>query len=278
LDTLFHYTTAAGLLGILQDANIWATDLRFLNDAQESIYARDIVVGAVEGMENPVRNPSHFAHENGENAIEEYARYQELVLRGLKGSEFGVYVACFCESGDLLSQWRGYGRDHGYAIEITKEALRDSVGGMPTYSPATGLFKVQYGLDAANEISGKAIEEMAGYNLNHPGVKAHFSAMAISSMLAQVKHPGFTEEEEWRLVVGLEVVGAPTSGPGATLFRATPMAIVPYLKIPLRCESIVSIRVGPGENAEVRASGIRRILTTLGSSATVTHSEVPLRS
>jgi hypothetical protein len=37
MDTLFHYTTAAGLLGILNSSTLWATDLRFLNDAQEAI-------------------------------------------------------------------------------------------------------------------------------------------------------------------------------------------------------------------------------------------------
>jgi hypothetical protein len=46
MDTLFHYTTAAGLLGILNTANIWATDLRFLNDVQEAVYAYDIAVDA----------------------------------------------------------------------------------------------------------------------------------------------------------------------------------------------------------------------------------------
>jgi hypothetical protein len=47
MDTLFHYTTAAGLLGILNDLAFWATDLRFLNDAQEAVYARETLVDAL---------------------------------------------------------------------------------------------------------------------------------------------------------------------------------------------------------------------------------------
>src|ERR1035441_8491044 len=112
MDTLFHYTTAAGLLGILKGSNIWATDLRFLNDAQEAVYARDMVIEAVTTMENPVHRPEHWAHEHGEPALEEFGRYQGFVLNEMRNSEFGVYVTCFCESGDLLSQWRGYGKDH----------------------------------------------------------------------------------------------------------------------------------------------------------------------
>jgi hypothetical protein len=105
-------------------------------------------------------------------------------------------------------------------------------------------------------------------------------------MLAQVKHPGFSEEREWRLVIGLEILeeatleaynlGTVISKP--TLYRSTPMAIVPYLEIPLERDAIVSIRVGPGDNAETRAGGVCRLLKTLGSQALVTYSEVPLRS
>jgi hypothetical protein len=47
VETLFHYTTPAGLLGILRDLSLWGSDLRFLNDAQEAIYGRDLVVDAV---------------------------------------------------------------------------------------------------------------------------------------------------------------------------------------------------------------------------------------
>lgn len=284
METLFHYTTATGLLGILKNGNIWATDLRFLNDAQESVYARDTVIGAIEEMENPVRSSDHWAHKHGQAAMDTFERYHRFVLDVLRSSEFGVYVTCFCESGDLLSQWRGYGQDHGYAIEITKGSLRDVAKAIPAYPPATGLFKVQYGLDAANEVVAGAIQAVADFNLNHPGVKAHYSALAVSSMLAQVKHPGFAEEHEWRLVVGLELFDESnakaegTSMYRPTRFRPTSMAIVPYLEIPVERDSIISIRVGPGDNAEIRASGVRRLLKTLGSNAVVTHSAVPLRN
>jgi hypothetical protein len=34
-ELLFHYTNAAGLLGILDSARLWATNYRFLNDSSE---------------------------------------------------------------------------------------------------------------------------------------------------------------------------------------------------------------------------------------------------
>lgn len=99
MDALFHYTTAAGLLGILKSAKLWATDLRFLNDAQEFIYARDTVIRAIELMENPVLSPTHPAHEHGQGAIDTYAKYHQFVLEELESSEFGVYVTSSARVG-----------------------------------------------------------------------------------------------------------------------------------------------------------------------------------
>jgi len=106
-DTLFHYTTASGLLGILNHAKIWATDLRFLNDSEELVYSQDVVAEAIRVMENPIDRPDHWAHQLGEAAVETFTRYQGYVLDELQSGEFGVYVTCFCESGNLLNQWRG---------------------------------------------------------------------------------------------------------------------------------------------------------------------------
>ncbi len=280
METLFHYTTSAGLLGILQDSRLWASDLRFLNDAQEAAYARDVVVHAVRDMENPVRDPGHFAHKYGDEAINTFTRYQAMVVDKLLTSEFGVFVACFCESGDLLSQWRGYGEDHGYAIEFTTVGLDQALQQFPTekYERASGLFKVQYGGEAADRMARSSVDAVADCNLNHPGVKAHFAAQAVSSMLAQVKNPAFAEEREWRLILGLNDDSTLPTAQRTTSYRSTRMAIVPYVELPLQRDWIVSVRVGPGNNADVREAGVRRLLTTRGCGAAVTRSEVPLRS
>lgn len=35
-----------------------------------------------------------------------------------------AYAVCFCDNGDPLSQWRGYGVDGGYALGFDRERLR----------------------------------------------------------------------------------------------------------------------------------------------------------
>ncbi|MDQ6855008.1 MAG: DUF2971 domain-containing protein [Actinomycetota bacterium] len=280
MKTLFHYTTAAGLLKILQSSSLWASDHRFLNDAQEALFARDLLVDAVRTMDNPVRSPDHWAHDLGEDAATTFANYQGFIVDELGSSGFGVYVACFCESGDLLSQWRGYGTDHGYSIEVTVDALEATLSGLSTYAPATGVAQVRYGTDAARDVVDAALRSVADFNLNHPGVKAHYKALELNSMLARIKHPGFAEEREWRLVAAFEIFDEPIGQveDERTKFRSTPMAIVPYIELDLPLDAIVSIRVGPGTNVDVREAGVRRLLKALGSRAEVLQSDLPLRA
>jgi len=280
VETLFHYTTAAGLLGIINGASLWATDVHFLNDAQEAIYAKEAVFKSVQKMESPTRNPSHWAYEHGDAAHETFDRYRELTLEELANDPFGVYVTCFCEEGDLLSQWRAYGSEHGYAVEINVRAIQQAVRNLLLAPPtAGGVVNVRYGPDAAVAAATDAVAAVEEFNLNHPGVKAHYKALELATILATVKHPGFSEEREWRLFAGFEAHHL--QGPGSPTpmqFRATGMALVPYISIDLPRESFISIRVGPGDSPEVRAAGVRRLLTHYGMTAEVVASEVPYRT
>lgn len=279
--SLYHYTTASGLLGILTTQTIRATDVRFLNDAREALYARDLVLNAISQMDNPVLRPDHFAHDLGHYAVETFEEYKRYFFETLASTDFGVYAACFCESGDLLSQWRGYGAEHGYAIELDAAKLAAVSGSPAMYTPASRLIEVRYGSEAAADIASEAVRAVGDFNLNHPGVKSYYKALEVSALLATVKDPAFRQEEEWRLLAALEPEG-PAGGPGApeslVKYRSTSMAIVPYIELPFAIDAIRSIRLGPGNYGDVREAGVRKLLASLGSSAAVSRSEVPLRA
>ena len=281
-EVVFHYTDAAGLLGVLSTMTLWATDLRFLNDAQESIYARDLMMESVRSMDNPVRSKEHWAHEMGDHAAETFEKYQGFILDEMDSSEFGVYVTCFCESGDLLSQWRAYGSDHGYAIGFNVVKLREVVDELSTYPGAKGVNRVRYGIDAAKDVITMGLDSLSRFNLNHPGVKAHYAALEVTSLLALMKHPGFAEEREWRLFAGWEhyrrVAPDQVTPIEPLKFRAAKMALIPYVELPIPRNAIESIRVGPGNYVDVREAGVNRLLSRIGHGASVLRSDLPLRT
>ncbi|MFN2397803.1 MAG: hypothetical protein ABR543_04055 [Gemmatimonadaceae bacterium] len=97
------------MIGILQSRSLWATNIRFLNDATEFQLALDLLD---ELLEQKVEAAS--------------SRYDRALYSVLKESlsEAGdseVYVASFSEDGDQLGQWRAYSpAASGYAVGITR--------------------------------------------------------------------------------------------------------------------------------------------------------------
>ena len=277
---LFHYTTATGLLGILGssvppgDLALWATDLRFLNDEQELDYARDQLSLAVDALSNPAADPGHSLHHTEESFGKAFDTYKELILKDLESYGFPVYAACFCESGDLLSQWRAYGADHGYAIELAREPLEAAADGLPGDSRNHMLTQVHYGHEAAAAVMSIAQQHVVqDTNLGSPGVHAHLMAARLTALLAGVKHPAFRQEREWRLIAGFE-----SPGWEEVKFRSTEVAIVPYIEVGFPRSAVLSIRVGPGRHTQLREQGVRRLLRSCQLDVPITISDIPLRA
>jgi len=87
---IYHYTSQRGLLGILRRKAIWATEIRYLNDAEEYRYAFSKLRERLrEGQYDPefvdaITHAADFLH------------------------NYSIFVASFSRQGDMLSQWRAY--------------------------------------------------------------------------------------------------------------------------------------------------------------------------
>ena len=93
---LYHYTSAQGLLGILQSNRIGATNSRFMNDPTEIAYATRLVR---EVMESELLKEDARWLKKVKDSVNDFLNEYENNAK--------VYIACFCTQGDLLSQWRG---------------------------------------------------------------------------------------------------------------------------------------------------------------------------
>ena len=47
---LYHYTTAGGLKSIIENQEIWATDIFYLNDWMEFHHGKEMFIGQIEQM------------------------------------------------------------------------------------------------------------------------------------------------------------------------------------------------------------------------------------
>ncbi len=262
IPTIHHYTTAPGLLGIITSSEIWATDVRFLNDSRELNFAKEMVLSEFDSRPLPPL-PDGLQVPTREGLI------RDTVAAELSAWDrgFRCYVACFCEEGDLLSQWRGYAAgEGGYSIEFLREELgRERLSGGDYLLE---LRQVGYGEDEASESFRTLIDFVADERSGHPGTHGWHYARSIILELATLKDQAFREEREWRLVQVLpkyEVVAPDVEMPHAELrFRQGSYGPIPYVGLSIERSSIRGVRVGPGAYAELRRQGAADLLAHHG--------------
>ena len=230
---LHHYTDAQGLLGMIRTQRLWATNIRFMNDPTEVAYAAGLVRRSVQEHGARYSKP----------LVKNVARATDELLN-LYENEDDKYICCFCEDGDLLSQWRGYGAvGGGYSLGFLASRL-----GLTAYrtleTPEPVLRRVVYDAKQQRRIIGRWLSavfewEMLRRRRNRKGPpQIEFDDLAwnrlnwfISECLYCFKDPAYTEEREWRVAqYGRNVRG---ERPVKTEFRASRGRIVEYAELSL---------------------------------------------
>ncbi|MGQ7275469.1 DUF2971 domain-containing protein [Marinobacter sp. V034] len=116
-----HYTSQAGLIGIMGNQKIWATNIKYLNDENEfSDALRHIRERLIK------RNKIKSDHPNYELSTE-YANEIEKKVSNLDELKSeSIFTTSFTKETDLLSQWRGYCQsDAGYCIKIDLQSIKE---------------------------------------------------------------------------------------------------------------------------------------------------------
>jgi len=236
-NNLWHYTTLEGLMGILKSQRLWATDYRHLNDSSELEYAKSIledelfqkVIPMVQKVYNENVKAKRYIDENGGVkcvAREETKDVVDILWKSLIKMDSLSHVPCissFClgvidnkdiQSDGLLSQWRGYGADDGYAIvfnlsEMLKcfkkecEDFRYSISGSGDICYKCDALDKQYNLvKHLNQITTFAskLYSFRVYKTHEPQPDEH-DLDSLVHCLTRFKHPGFEEKREYRFFV-----------------------------------------------------------------------------
>lgn len=220
MDRLYHYSGTSGFAGIIAHSELWATDLRFLNDAQELKFAWDVFLSRMDERGRGQTNYSE-AHRAALEAI------RRMNAEDLDSMEMRTFATCLSELDDDVPQWRSYASDgHGVALGFDADRIRmipvpfymrSASGELEPWLatntqeqvtwPAT-LAPVGYGDEAreqAVDLELWRIEQHCGANDVGPfGVKVWNAVQLLPVQMANlacVKHIGFQSEREWRLTM-----------------------------------------------------------------------------
>ena len=268
--TLYHYTDLQGLRGILGHRTLWLSHAFALNDPAELDYGVRLATREIDRAQerHSEGSPLHTAFGG---------------LRTHVQTAYGVlhhpFVASFCEDGDLLSQWRGYGaRGGGYALGFRfSDRTHLGVLGTDHDIPNPYLRKVLYEPDeqqalvvgflerfaeaVTEALDGSAQTQLHPDELNFaPQLMAPHAANYLFDLSITFKHPAFAEEKEWRLLRVTRDNGTPEH----LCFREARGELVPYRPVTLfdvgdageRSFPLHEVTFGPTLNARATMAAV----------------------
>ncbi len=275
-DLLYHYTDVAGLIGICSSGALWATNLRFMNDAKELAHSWKLMLRVLGEAKDKAAFPAQL------ELIEEIERTAAAGWVGYPD----FYATSFTANGDLLSQWRGYGLSGGgYAIGF--DAARLVSPPSPYPQPDRFLNRVIYEeetqLRVLRATADKMLELFATVDPSSPemtGARARlFAALGeVVGFVFSFKDPAWAEEQEWRSVYVL-----PEDELDGVDFRPDSGIAVPYVTLAMGADPdgrlpIREIVQGPRLDNETGVRSLELLLASNGySDVEITVSSVPLR-
>ena len=269
-EILYHYTSKAGLLGIINSKCLWAANILYLNDAAEFSYT--LQLGA-DVLETKMKNTTLK-----DNELKLIHKMYDVMKGRL---EFGIpntYVACFSEVDDSLSQWRAYcPKTGGFSIGFDYEYLR-SLASDQNYELKECVYDEKpelpsnksRGLKEVERIIDKHSKEATNWTLNGKDLDVDTGDRIVFDFLYELayvatwmKHEAFKEEKEWRVISSIHNVDV-----SSVFHREGTSMIVPYREFklvkddqPLQISGIV---IGPTPHPELALGSLNSLLDSKG--------------
>lgn len=189
---VYQYRNFQSFWEIIKSDCFWATNARFSNDEAEQQFGMDVISSLCEEIDGQ----------------------DELIDLGLDDN----YIICFCMENDKLSQWRGYAPEGGVSMgfefgmsQVFSVLNSDIDGGRENAFDETNsvlqyvdINKVQY-IDPHNDYDKNEYLEYCKECLrlvdpaNNSDTKEVYRK-EIQKKAPYIKHSGFEEEDECRLV------------------------------------------------------------------------------
>lgn len=252
-ETVHHYTSAQGLLGILGNHEIWLSDADFLNDGREINYAADLIAERLRSKLDAMGSPDSPVGKGIQRLLKVTGGGAQQTQWRTSSYELTPFVASFCTSGDLLSMWRSYAGATGFSVEFDTKLVEDS---MIQNNVLGGRFvPVTYGAGELETVVDQLIR-MLEAEPNESWINPSFEELKVLvTACASTKHEAFSEEKEVRLL------GFPVHhNSDLPELRSGAGHLVPFHKVGFPAEAIRSITVGPSTHRARSASALRKRL------------------
>lgn len=301
----YHYTSPGAFLSILQAGHIRFSDIDYMNDKSESIYAYKMLIEYLDA------HPDKYLFTRDVlNTLIGEASYQDIKdLRISKiqycnsdrimHAKYRNFLFCLSTKQDSLNMWNYYVQNNQYQgynmgidiYEFLKTFEIPSKDVLDSFIVYYG--KVVYKKESQLEIMGNIVERIE--KLHKPnGLSLYDGVFELKKMLDSeglfIKHPEFSSEQEFRIVVHIAEGRIPHNEKESQKyfgennkfivedFCVKGGLIVPFLKVRIPCNAITKVTVSPITEYELAQQSIQELLSINGyTKATVEQSKIPIR-
>lgn len=291
VDTIYHYTSPAGILGIIENKklNFRLSDARFLNDYSEGSEIEQLVVSVTKELlaENKV---SEKYVSSMTKLLDIFLKKTTFVYHKENGDSFAAlttystYILSFSKDQDSLPMWNYYTKDNkyeGYNIGIdSKIAL---ISDLNNIQNGFSMFshEVIYDNQLKREQLKSILSQLANYEEQHPGETWGQLSFVLWMLRFLYKSPAFAHEREVRLILQLTDEPAPkgfNGHPFEIKYREANGYIIPYVEVALPEEYLNSITIGPLIAQQEAKQSLQKFLKSRGyNNVEINCSNVPVR-
>lgn len=264
IEKMYYYTSTDTMCKILQNGNMFATNLNYMNDAQEYVnglkeirtlcldedFVRSVYPTNTDGIIDRLIQAL-----NNEMTEKKLIEYMETNTS---------YSISFCKDRDLLSQWTTYARESGVSIEMTFDMDRDVCFKFNNAAQGAGKTREIDCFTRPREIlyltKGRGTDyKNTGEKVLHRMFPEGYQEGDTDSKLSEtwkensvyIKQYDFYQEKEYRIAFDYMKLNVKSGWPRID-YRTEKHVIKPYLDV--KCENgwpVTSVMVGPGFNQKV---------------------------
>lgn len=288
---LVHYTSAECALSIIKNREVWLRNSRCMNDFSEVEHGFDCL----------------FRMFHGENEGKKFEEYLNKLFPGIINDLFklfdswwpsfrsGTYILSLSEhlpqedKYGRLSMWRAYGNSNSVALVLNNVPFITELNNdlLKAYS-----IPINYACSCAGSFDAlrMRIEENEEFIVSlGKDVTIDYLFYMLKIIIQGIKHPGFKEEREWRVVytpfyqqskyikAGIETINGVPQKIYKLSIENIPEIGFNNVNIPDLVDRII---IGPNDHQEVLQEAFTELLTEAGcknSSERVHISGIPLR-
>ena len=263
---LFYYTTTDTMKYILTQGDIYATNVRYMNDSEEYINGLKEIYELVGRTDLVTEWINQRGFDNNLSNKMQNTFSQDNLDDNMRNMEY--YSISFCKQNDLLSQWAIYAKEAGASIKmnfedspykfISESCDEDKNNKAKWELLPQEVYYFTYGSmqdkSSYKEIAYKILDQLYECDAKD---KSDWKKERWRYVSALVKRYDFYQEKEFRLVFDPNVSAYIPS----IQYRHDNKVLKPYLDI--FCDNgwpIMEVMIGPGFNQKVVFDSVQHLL------------------